>query len=205
VDKSAKLPGARATGSASGFSLIELTIVSAIMLVVGVIAIPMLKNGLQSFEAASDARAIASQIAMAHMRSAAEFTQARVNISTSAGTYKVEICTPVSGSTCQGTGANAPTWTVDGGSGGVHYLSTYSSFGYGGLTTSAVSGATIGQTTLFTFNSRGIPINPANGAAVGTDAIYLNNGNGVYYAVTVTASGRVAVWQYTGSSWTQIY
>jgi hypothetical protein len=78
-----------------------------------------------------------------------------------------------------------------------------SAFGYGSLTTPAGTQASISQSSVIAFNSRGIPLD-STGNPTGNDAIYLNNGNGVYYAVTVSSSGRVSVWQLNGSGSTWI-
>jgi prepilin-type N-terminal cleavage/methylation domain-containing protein len=72
--------------STRGFSLIELLIVVAIMMVILSFSVMNLRKAMLSFKAASDARGIASQLSLAHMRAASEFTQARVNFNLSAGT-----------------------------------------------------------------------------------------------------------------------
>jgi len=205
VDKSAKMTGARATGSARGFSLVEITVVVAIMLLIGVIAIPSLKAGLQSYQTAADVRAIAGQLALAKMRASAQFTDARVNFNnftknTGTGTYQYQVEVYNQGSA---------SWAIDQTGGvntGVQNLSTNSSYGYGTITTAAGSQSPIGQSNLIEFNSRGIPVTSGL-VASGNYAVYLNNGHGTYYAVTVSISGNVQIWQMNGtnSTWTQFY
>jgi Tfp pilus assembly protein FimT len=177
----------------------------AILLVVGAIGIPALKAGLQSMATASDARAVAAQLALAKMRAAANFTDARVNFNSftqnsATGTYQyqVEVYN-------QGTA----TWAIDqtgGKNTGVQNLSTYTSYGFSNITTPAGSQASIAQSNLIEFNSRGIPVTSAL-VATGSYAVYLNNGNGTYYAVTVSISGNIQIWQMNGtaSTWTQFY
>ena len=41
----------------------------------------------------------------------------------------------------------------------------------------------------------------ASGAPTGDYAIYLTSANGLTYAVTVSRSGRVNMWEYVGSAW----
>jgi len=206
VHKSAKLTGSRATGSASGFSLIEITAVLAIVLLIGVIAIPALKAGLQGMSTASDARAIAAQLALAKMRAASQFTDARVNFNsftknstTNTYQYQVEVYN-------QGTS----TWAIDQTgthNTGVQNLSTNTSYGFSTITTPAGSQLSpITNWNTIQFNSRGIPVTSGL-AATGTYAVYINNGNGLYYAITVSISGNVQIWQMngTGSTWSQFY
>ncbi|HEX4785159.1 MAG TPA: prepilin-type N-terminal cleavage/methylation domain-containing protein [Candidatus Sulfotelmatobacter sp.] len=194
----AKSAKTQRTQSDGGFSLIELMIVVAITMVILAISIPSLSAALQSFEAGGDARGIAGQLSLARLRAAANFTQARVNFNLAGGTYQLEVCTPQTGYTCEST-TNPPTWTIDG---GVHQLSAKTAFGFGSLTTPAGTQTTITQTNFIVFNSRGIPVDATN-TATGSDAIYLNNQGGTYYAITVSPSSRINVWQLTGSTWHQ--
>jgi len=206
VHKSAKLTRTRTTGSASGFSLIEITTVVAIVLLIATIAIPALKSGLQTMSTASDARAIAAQLALAKMRAASQFTDARVNFNsftknstTNTYQYQVEVYN-------QGTS----TWATDQTGGvntGVQNLSTNTSYGFSTITTPAGSQTSpITNWNTIEFNSRGIPVTSGLAPTVNY-AVYINNGNGQYYAVTVSISGNIQIWKMngTGSTWSQFY
>jgi prepilin-type N-terminal cleavage/methylation domain-containing protein len=175
------------TESASGFSLVELLIVLVITMGILAFSILGLRVASQLFGVQADARAIGNQLSLARLRAAAEFTHARLTFNLAAGTYQLE--------TNQGG-----VWTIEG---GVYNLSSSSAFGFGSVTSPAGTQTTIAQTTPIVFNSRGIPVDATTDKPIGTDAIYLNNGAGQYYAVTVSASGGINVWQRSGSTWSQ--
>jgi Tfp pilus assembly protein FimT len=182
---------------------LELIVVVAIICVIAAIAYPNLQVYLNNYRIAGDANRIASQIALARMRSAGDFNEERVNINQTGRTFEMDVCTKSTG-----------TWTID--SGTVLPLSAGVSFGYGNISTPAnPSQTSIAQATPITFNSRGIPIAltglscnngcfspPTCGVATNAqNAIYLSGTGSLYYAVTVNASGKIDVWRYSGSTW----
>jgi len=182
------LAKSRRTGPARGFTLIEMVFVAAVMLVFLAFSILNLASAWKSFEAQSDARGIANQLSLARLRAAAEFTQARLNFNLAAGTYKLET-------------NQLGVWTREG---SVYNLSAANAFSFGSVTSPAgTQTAPIAQTALIVFNSRGIPVDATTGTPTGNDAIYLRNTNGQYYAVTVSPSSRINVWQLNGSTWKQ--
>jgi len=174
----------------NGFSSIELAIVLVIVGLVISIAIPVAISAMRALRASADARHLAGQLALAKMRAANTFSQARLNCDTTANTCQVEICTSKGASTCN-------TFTAEG---GPVLLSTGSSFGFGSITTPAGSQTTIQNTTQIVFNSRSIPVD-STGAPTGDDALYITNQAGNQYAITVYASGRIAVWRYGNGAW----
>lgn len=179
------------TKLASGFSLIELMIVAAIILVFLAMALPVLNQTMRTYRASSDARNIAAQLAMARMRAANKFTRARLNM-VSANTYQIEI------ETNRG-GCGASTWAADG---GTITLQQQVSFGFGTVTAPAPpQTAPIAQpaNNSVIFNSRGTPVD-CNGVAVGSYAIYLQNTAGEVYAVTVYPSSKTSAWRYNGQA-----
>jgi prepilin-type N-terminal cleavage/methylation domain-containing protein len=180
-----------------GFSMPELLVSTGILLVLMSVSLPTVVNAAKTYKLSGSARSIASQLALARMRAAAEFTQAQLNANTSAGSYEIDLCTTKNTAT-----GGCTTFTQDPNS-GTQYLAAGITFGYGSITTPAGAQATIGQTTPIVFNSRGIPID-SNLNPTGNDALYLTNSAGQYYAVTVYASGKVTVWQYTGSAWREM-
>ena len=175
-------------GSQFGLTLIELVVVAALSVIVAAVAIPMFVNGLRNWRLAGDARAIASQLALARMRAANEFTQAELSIDTSGGTFQIKIYNKTSS-----------TFVTEG---GVFNLSSGNSFGYGALSTPAGTQTTIAVSSPIIFNSRGIPIT-STGTPTGTYAIYLTDGNGGFFAVTVSPASDVNLWKYSGG-WVQM-
>jgi len=173
-----------------GFSIAELAIVLTIVALIAVIAIPMFTKTMSAFRASSDARSLASQLALTKMRAANGFTQARLNCDLTAKSCQMEICTSKGTSACN-------TYTAEG---GALALSLNSSFGFGTITSPAGSQTSIQNTAQIVFNSRSLPVD-STGAPTGNYALYLANNNGDTYAVTVYASGRVAVWRYDNGAW----
>jgi len=174
-----------------GFSLVELAIVVTVVALIISIAIPVAISAMRALRASADARSLASQLALVKMRAANTFSQARLNCDTTANSCQIEICTSKGASACN-------TFTAEG---GPVLLSTGSTFGFGSITTPAGSQTTIQNTTQIVFNSRSIPVD-SSGAATGNYALYLANQSGNQYAVTVYASGRIAVWRYGNGVWT---
>jgi Tfp pilus assembly protein FimT len=180
----------RRTNGQGGFSIVEVAIVVVIFLLIAAIAIPQAVKTLRAFRASSDARNIATQLALVKMRAANSFTQARLNCDTTANSCRVEICTSKGTSTCN-------TFTAEG---GPVTLSTGMSFGFGSITTAAGTQTTIQNTAQILFNSRSLPVD-STGAPTGNYALYLTDQSGNTYAVTVYASGRIAVWRYGDGAW----
>jgi Tfp pilus assembly protein FimT len=168
-----------------GFSTVELVVVVAIFLIVVAIAIPNAIRMLQSYRASSSARNIAGQLALTKMRAAADFTQAQLNCNFAGNSCQLQVCTTKAVTSCT-------TFTDEG---GPVLLSQGMTFGFGSITAPAGTQTTIHNTTPILFNSRGISMGNGN------DALYLTDGADDTYAVTVYASGRVAVWQYSGGAW----
>jgi len=197
----------RGIASEVGFSLIEMMVVAAIVGVMFVMAIPMIVTAANGFRLSGAARGIAAQLALARLRAAANFTQSRLNLNTTAGTYEIDLCTTKNTAT-----GGCTTFTQDPNS-GTQYLPSGVIFGT--PATFAVPGQS-GQTSAYTqttpivFNSRGIPIDSTI-SPTGNDAIYLCNAAGQfsevhYYAITVYASGKVTMfkWQSSTSTWLEM-
>jgi len=180
-----------------GFSTIELLIVTLILLVVAAMAIPKYLTIVRNMRIAGDARGIADQIALAKMRAASKFTQARLYVDLRANTYHIEYW--------QKTGA--PGWVAEG---GTQFLSPGVTLGFGSLNSappntqttiaqapaclvSNTGTATIANTACLQFNSRGIPID-STWAPTPIDAIYVTDGVAVYGA-TVSAMGLIQTWR----------
>jgi|ERR1051325_2715491 Tfp pilus assembly protein FimT len=181
--------GRRMSSPQKGFTTFELAIVLVVVALIIGIAIPVAISAMRAFRASSDARNLASQLALAKMRAANGFTQARLNCTLTSNSCQLEICTSKGTSACN-------TFTAEG---GPITLSEGSSFGFGSITSPAGSQTSIQNTNQIVFNSRSIPIDNS-GTPTGNSALYLTN-QGNQYAVTVYASGRIAVWRYSNGAW----
>jgi len=179
-----------------GFSLIELMAVLVVTLVLFAMALPSVMNVVRSYRLSGEARNISGQLALARMRAAAEFTQARLNVNVAANSYQIQMCT-----TKNAASGGCTTFTAEG---GTQYLSSGITFAFGTISTPAGTQTTIAETTPILFNSRGIPIDATSLTPTANSALYLTNGNGQWCAVTVSASGKVTIWQYAGSSWAKV-
>ena len=179
----------------SGYSTIELTLLGAVLLVLATSAFPTSMNALRGYKLSGAARSIAGQLALVRLRASADFTQARLNVNLTAGTYQIEVCTTKNTAT-----GGCTTFTMEG---GTQYLPNGISFSFGSITTAASLQTTIAQTVPILFNSRGIPVdstvNPTS-----NNALYVTDGKGNYYAVTVSVSGRTLMYRYINGSWTRI-
>jgi Tfp pilus assembly protein FimT len=169
-----------------GFSLVELVIAVLIVITVAGIAIPKVVSVTQDVRMANDIRSISAQIFLARMRAASAGARSRLNFSTTANTYQIEVL--ING-----------TWTIYG---GTINLETGDTFGYGSITTPAGQQSSIAQTTPIYFNSRGMATD-SSGNATANSAIYFTNIRNQYAAIAVSIAGQPTSYTYSGSAWVQ--
>jgi prepilin-type N-terminal cleavage/methylation domain-containing protein len=171
---------------ASGFSFLELMVVVAVVVILAGVTIPSILNTLQNYRGADDTRSIATQLALARMRAASDFTRTELSFSLTANTYELEVWNKTTSAyQLEGT---------------VLSLSQGVTFGFGSITTPAGGQTTIAQTSQIYFNSRGISVD-GSGNPIGTAVIYLTNGAGEFWAVTVSINGTVRAFEYTKGAW----
>lgn len=180
--------GSRAAGRVGerGFTLVELSVSLGISFVLFSFAILPLRQMIQGYRLAADARAVASQLALARMRAAADFTQAEFAVDLTNNTFQIDVFDKSTGQ------FQTP--------GGVYSLSEGDSFSFGDVAVPAGGQATLQQTATITFNSRGIPID-STGTPTSDSALYLTDNNGSYWAVSLSAAGQIGLWKYANGSW----
>jgi hypothetical protein len=169
-----------------GFSLLEVILSLGMSMALAAMTTPALYKAAESYKVAGAARGLASQLALAKMRAAAEFSQSQLNANVSAGSFTVQVYSKTSASFVT--------------EGGTQYLVPGVVFAYPSGAPPAGSQTPIGQTTPLLFNSRGMHID-GTGAPTGDDALYLGDVTSqYYYAVTISASGKVAIYSYNPKS-----
>jgi prepilin-type N-terminal cleavage/methylation domain-containing protein len=190
----------------AGFSLVEMMMVVAIIGVLAAITVPMSGNALRFLKVSGDARSLSNATAVTKMRAASKFTQARLYVDISGGTYYI-----------QSWDKSTSSWVTET---GTTSLSSTVSFGYGPVTappantqttivqaplcmnTTVSPAVAVANTACIIFNSRGLPVD-ATGSPFGNDAIYITDSTAVY-GITVAATGFVRLWRtnYTSTpSW----
>jgi Tfp pilus assembly protein FimT len=187
------------TKSTGGFSVLELLLVVAIVIIIAGMAIPKMMSMVQNFRTAGDARDLNGVILMAKMRAASNYAQARVHADLDSQTFWVEV-----------EPSGATSWTTEG---GTQFLSTGVAFGFGSLSTPpsntqatlalAPACPGISNTACIVFNSRGIPVDSTN-TPTANDAFYVTDGRSVT-GVTVLATGLSQIWRSDASTanWTK--
>ena len=207
----------------AGYSMMELLVVIAMTIVVTAIAVPTYISTSQFLRTAGDLRMLNAVVAQAKMRSAANFTHARVYVDLNANTYQLQTWSKTGGS--GGTGCWYPdldqtqtcvTYSGSAASGiGVTNLANGDTFGFGTLT----SGPTPGQTTI-TQNTAAVQCYPGganntdggsqinhtdciefnsrgipviSNSPVSSGGFYVTNGN-IVQAVTVSVTGSIQAW-----------
>ena len=184
--------------SAAGFSLVELVIAVAVILLLAAIAIPNAVATLRAYRITSSARAVAHQLSLARLRAETEFTNAQLVIDPATNFYGVQVCSVAGGKTDNCTSAG------DYNNEGTQFLPTGVSFGFGPATSPAAGQAALQQTLQTRFNSRGIPVLlDGSGNTNANDVIYVTDGQANSFAVSVTVGGHVRVWRYNMGGWYQ--
>ncbi|MBV8206015.1 MAG: GspH/FimT family pseudopilin [Acidobacteria bacterium] len=177
-----------------GFTIIELIMVVTIMLILIAVSLPVADTAMASMRIAGDARSLATQLQLAKLEAANQFTHVRLQINCNGSTtYCLQVL-------------NGTNWVTDP---GTQYLSAGVSFGTGNAAAPAGTQTTLAQTSIVEFNSRGIPITSSGctepcGTPTSQDTVYLTHQNGAVYAVSVSAAGQIKTWQYINSGWSAL-
>jgi len=171
----------------SGFNLVELMIVMALIMIIGGMAIATFNTA--TFRLSSDADAIKSRFFVARLRAANQLTRTQLTIDPAARTFIM-----------QRWDRTTNVWVPDG---TAQPLSFGVNFGFGAATNPPPGLAEpIAQTLQVIFNSRGVPVDGA-GNPVGINAVYVTNQQ-MTLAVTVSPGGRITVWRFVGGAWSPV-
>src|SRR6266699_390612 len=187
--------------TSSGFTIIELVVAVAIILVLSVIAIPNAMAMLRAYRLAADTRAVAHELSLARLRAETEFTNAQLVIDPVANSYSLQLCTTPTNTLGAADGkADNCTSAGDYNNEGTQFLASGISFGFGPAGSAAGGQSPMRQTIQTRFNSRGVPILlDGSGNTNPNDVIYLTDGQANTFAISVTVGGHARVWRYDGS------
>jgi prepilin-type N-terminal cleavage/methylation domain-containing protein len=165
-----------------GFSLIELSLVLAMMAILAAFSIPMLSSSMHSMQLISDARSIATTMTYAKLSAKSQMTHCRLSFNLTHNEWSLQRLN-------KSTGNFQILQDTNGLSSGV----ANSGIAFKSTSSTAPSGFPTASSTNITFNSRGIPIE-------GTGIVYLANRN-ENYAVSASLSGKVQVWRHRNNQW----
>lgn len=171
------------TGS-KGFSLVELTIVIAMVAVLASFAIPMLNSSLRDMKVLSDTQSIATTLTYAKLQAMAQMTSWRLCFNLANNQWQLERFD-------RDTEQFIMDQSVKTLSEGVNNTD----IAFVSESASAPTGFPKQSSATITFNSRGIPIQ-----AEGPGIVYISNNN-KDYAVSVSISGKVDTWRFRDEQW----
>jgi len=189
----------------SGFSVLELLAVLAVMGIIAAFALPSAFVALRNYRLHSDASTIASYANVTRMRAAARFAPYRINVDVPSGSYVMErLCgnTPSSlDSACTSAYAAFTSRQFEQGPQFITRGNQYSSCRPSGITafpgTITSDPPSCPSLAQIHFNTRGLPVdNVGQPLTNGGGVIYLLSESGLVDAVTVTIGGRVTVWNW---------
>ena len=193
--------GHRSQRTDSGFTLIEVLVVCAVIGIVAAMVVPQTTSMMAGYKLKGNAEALNNMIMLAKMRAGAQYSRARVRADLGARTFQLQTWRKT-------TTALAGAWVTEG---GVTQLGENVTFGFAGIasappnTQAAIGqspvctddlGANIANTACITFNSRGMPVAnslPPAGAVTGNSALYITDGTAVY-GTTVTPTPFIKFW-----------
>ena len=195
----------------SGFSLLEMMVVSAIIGIVAAIAIPQALSALKGYRLHSDATSIASYVNLARMRSASQYAPYRLVVNIAAGTYWMEklcgITTTTTDPACTSPYAAYTTPQLEFGTQytlqGDIFLSCRPAFITGTAYPATITGdlSPCPDPVYMYFNTRGAPVdNTGNPLGNGGAVVYVINQNNLVDAVSTSLGGRAAAWAYSPNS-----
>jgi len=166
----------------SGFSMVEICVLLAIVALLSALSIPMLNSSMQSMQLISDARSIATTMTYAKLSAVSQMTHYRMSFNLDddewalhkwnreTEDWELEQDTNV---LSRGVATNEVTFISE--------------------SDTAPTGFPTDADAAITFNSRGVPIG-------GVGIVYLANEE-EDYAVSASLSGKIQVWRYQDEEW----
>jgi Tfp pilus assembly protein FimT len=176
------------TRADGGFSLVELTLIVGVSVVLMAISIPVLSSSMRDMQLASDARKIATSLAVARMSATAHMTHCRLLFDLDGNDWRLERLNRSTGQFELQQADNALSSEIA--TSGIAFKSNSST---------APPGFPTASSTAITFNSRGIPIDGA-GVPSADNIIYLSKGD-ADFAVSVSLAGKVQLWRLKDGQW----
>lgn len=189
--------GPRSQPTDSGFTLIEVLVVCALIGIVAAMVVPQTTSMMAGYKLKGNAEALNNMVMLAKMRAGSKYSRARVRADLGARTFQLETWNKTTSQ-----------WEPDG---GVMQLGEAVTFGFAGIgtpppNTQAVIGqsgpctddlgANVANTACITFNSRGMPVQnvlPPAGTVISNSALYITDGAAVY-GTTVTMTPFITFW-----------
>ena len=171
-----------------GYSLLEVAIVIALLMMLAAVAVPSFVTAMNSWQLSADARGIATSLVNGKFQAISQATRYQVIYALSGGTW-----------TPQKFNRTANAFENDGpqvnlsnevGDSGIHFQES---------STNPVPGFPSRSSTFIRFNSRGLPINEA-GISTGSNVVYLTDDQ-TDYAITVSLLGRIELWRRNERVW----
>lgn len=202
----------RGTGDVGqrGFTLMQMVIVTAIVLILTAISVPSFLRLSHTFRLRNDGDSLVGLLMVGRMRGSAKFAHAQVSCDTAStacpGAGLCTLSTKAYGATsytleiqrvCLSPGVSFgyPAGLANGGAGGQS--------GSGNGPYQGKSGETNPYT--ITFNSRGLPIDDSSGGPVSNYAFYLQDAAArSYVAIAIDSSGRASLYNFAGSSYWEL-
>jgi len=177
----------KANNGTGGFSLVELCILLAVVMMLGAFAAPTLTSSMRGLQLAADARNIATSLSFAKMSAASQMTRYRLSFNISGNEWSLQKLNKT-------TGVFETEQATNELSSGI----ANSGIAFKNSSSSAPNGYSSNSSGTITFNSRGIAV---DGAGVPTTGIVYLSKSGTDFAVGVSLSGRIRIWKRENWSW----
>ena len=204
------------TRRSSGFSLLEILIVVAIMMVLIAFAVPQLLNATYNYRINGSARQVQALVYLGRVKATSRNSRYRLHVDTTAtpNTYELDVlCGPTA------SAAACTSWSLEA-QAAVTPLPTGVSFSTSGLSTvppltpaPTMTAGVPDQATDLIFNSRGLLLDPSTDAgpplcttsactpANGTYCFYLQGTKARPIAICTVLTGRTTFWRLNGATW----
>ncbi len=165
-----------------GFSLVELTVIMAIIAVTAAFSVPALNRAMRDMQLTADGKSIATALTYAKLSAQSQMTHWRISFNTGTNQWTESRLNRTTGNFEVQGSATKLSLGVSGS--GIQLKPS---------ATSAPTGFPTASSPMITFNSRGIPIE-------GASIVYMANNN-QSCAVSVSVSGKVQFWQKNNNQW----